>query len=66
MQYVKLGSTGLEVSRVCLGCMTYGDPGRGNHEWTPGRGGVPAADPAGAGSGDHLLRHRERVLGRHQ
>ncbi|MGA5441696.1 aldo/keto reductase [Streptomyces griseoincarnatus] len=34
MQYVKLGSTGLEVSRVCLGCMTYGDPGRGNHEWT--------------------------------
>ncbi|MDU0305304.1 aldo/keto reductase, partial [Streptomyces sp. PAL114] len=34
MEYVKLGSTGLEVSRVCLGCMTYGDPGRGNHEWT--------------------------------
>ncbi|GGT39181.1 aldo/keto reductase [Streptomyces althioticus] len=34
MQYVKLGSTGLEVSRVCLGCMTYGGPGRGNHEWT--------------------------------
>ncbi|WP_225639884.1 aldo/keto reductase [Streptomyces werraensis] len=34
MQYVKLGSTGLEVSRICLGCMTYGDPGRGNHEWT--------------------------------
>ncbi|MGA5523620.1 aldo/keto reductase [Streptomyces pseudogriseolus] len=34
MQYVRLGSTGLEVSRVCLGCMTYGDPGRGNHEWT--------------------------------
>ncbi|MFZ4153393.1 aldo/keto reductase [Streptomyces pseudogriseolus] len=34
MQYVKLGATGLEVSRVCLGCMTYGDPGRGNHEWT--------------------------------
>ncbi|MFF9140855.1 aldo/keto reductase [Streptomyces albogriseolus] len=34
MQYVKLGSTGLEVSRVCLGCMTYGDPGRGSHGWT--------------------------------
>ncbi|WP_405865351.1 aldo/keto reductase [Streptomyces sp. NBC_00005] len=34
MQYVKLGSTGLDVSRVCLGCMTYGLPDRGVHEWT--------------------------------
>ncbi|MEV6121752.1 aldo/keto reductase [Streptomyces sp. NPDC052077] len=34
MQYVKLGSTGLDVSRICLGCMTYGVPDRGTHEWT--------------------------------
>ncbi|WP_163550295.1 aldo/keto reductase [Candidatus Frankia nodulisporulans] len=34
MQYVKLGATGLDVSRICLGCMSYGDPARGNHEWT--------------------------------
>ncbi|KQQ85620.1 aldo/keto reductase [Aureimonas sp. Leaf324] len=34
MKYVKLGRTGLDVSRLCLGCMTYGDPKRGNHEWT--------------------------------
>ncbi|MER5602118.1 aldo/keto reductase [Streptomyces sp. NPDC002265] len=34
MQYVKLGSTGLDVSRICLGCMTYGLPDRGAHEWT--------------------------------
>ncbi|MGW0944966.1 aldo/keto reductase [Streptomyces sp. NPDC002623] len=34
MQYVKLGSTGLDVSRICLGCMTYGVPDRGAHEWT--------------------------------
>ncbi|MYR87555.1 aldo/keto reductase [Streptomyces sp. SID685] len=34
MLYVKLGSTGLDVSRVCLGCMTYGVPERGKHEWT--------------------------------
>src|SRR5687768_15755638 len=33
MQYVKLGSTGLDVSRLCLGCMTYGDPSRGGHQW---------------------------------
>jgi aryl-alcohol dehydrogenase-like predicted oxidoreductase len=34
MEYVKLGTTGLDVSRLCLGCMTYGDPQRGTHEWT--------------------------------
>lgn len=34
MQYVKLGSTGLEVSRIVLGCMSYGEPNRGNHPWT--------------------------------
>ena len=34
MEYVKLGATGLDVSRLCLGCMTYGEPGRGFHEWT--------------------------------
>lgn len=34
MEYVKLGTTGLDVSRLCLGCMTYGDPQRGFHEWT--------------------------------
>lgn len=34
MDYVKLGTTGLDVSRLCLGCMTYGDPTRGAHEWT--------------------------------
>jgi aryl-alcohol dehydrogenase-like predicted oxidoreductase len=34
MDYVNLGRSGLEVSRLCLGCMTYGVPGRGNHPWT--------------------------------
>ena len=34
MQYVKLGKTGLEVSRICLGCMTFGEPDRGTHPWT--------------------------------
>jgi aryl-alcohol dehydrogenase-like predicted oxidoreductase len=34
MQYRKLGRTGLDVSRIALGCMSYGDPGAGNHEWT--------------------------------
>jgi 1-deoxyxylulose-5-phosphate synthase len=34
MQYTKLGKTGLDVSRLCLGCMTYGLPDRGTHPWT--------------------------------
>ncbi|WP_261570574.1 aldo/keto reductase [Frankia gtarii] len=34
MQYTKLGSTGLDVSRICLGCMSYGEPGRGAHPWS--------------------------------
>ena len=34
MEYVKLGHTGLDVSRICLGCMTYGIPERGTHPWT--------------------------------
>jgi aryl-alcohol dehydrogenase-like predicted oxidoreductase len=34
MDYVNLGQTGLKVSRVCLGCMTYGIPERGAHPWS--------------------------------
>jgi len=34
MRYVKLGRTGLEISPLVLGCMTYGVPDRGNHAWT--------------------------------
>ena len=34
MDYVNLGQTGLRVSRVCLGCMTYGVPERGAHPWS--------------------------------
>jgi aryl-alcohol dehydrogenase-like predicted oxidoreductase len=34
MDYVKLGHTGLDVSRLCLGCMSYGVPNRGGHLWS--------------------------------
>src|SRR6202045_1479138 len=34
MDYVKLGRTGLDVSRICLGCMSCGDGNRGNHAWS--------------------------------
>jgi 1-deoxyxylulose-5-phosphate synthase len=34
MDFTNLGKTGLKVSRICLGCMTYGTPDRGTHSWT--------------------------------
>jgi 1-deoxyxylulose-5-phosphate synthase len=34
MRWVKLGSTGLDVSPICLGCMSYGEAGRGTHAWS--------------------------------
>ena len=39
MEYTRLGRSGLKVSRLCLGCMSYGEPTRGNHAWT-----LPEAD----------------------
>jgi 1-deoxyxylulose-5-phosphate synthase len=34
MRYIKLGTTGLDVSPVAIGAMTYGDPGRGHPVWS--------------------------------
>ncbi|KWF37830.1 aldo/keto reductase [Burkholderia pseudomultivorans] len=34
MEYVKFGATGLDVSKLVLGCMTFGEPSRGTHPWT--------------------------------
>lgn len=34
MQYTKLGNSELRVSRICMGCMGFGDPKNGQHSWT--------------------------------
>jgi 1-deoxyxylulose-5-phosphate synthase len=34
MEYTRLGATGLEVSRICLGMMSFGEPGRGGQPWS--------------------------------
>jgi aryl-alcohol dehydrogenase-like predicted oxidoreductase len=34
MDHINLGKTGLKVSRICLGCMSYGVPDRGAHPWS--------------------------------
>ncbi len=33
MNYVKLGNTGLDISPICLGCMSFGDPEKWVHKW---------------------------------
>ncbi|MFE0102906.1 aldo/keto reductase [Streptomyces sp. NPDC059009] len=51
MHYTRLGSTGLEVSAVCLGCMSFGQPAQGGHPWSmeeePSREIIRAALDAG-------------------
>ena len=34
MEYTELGNSGIEVSRLCLGCMSFGDPASKMHAWT--------------------------------
>ena len=34
MKYIKLGNSDLNVSRICLGCMGFGDAEKGMHKWT--------------------------------
>jgi aryl-alcohol dehydrogenase-like predicted oxidoreductase len=36
MEYTKVGNTGMDVSRICLGCMGFGDAERGSHKWVLG------------------------------
>ncbi|MFW7269994.1 hypothetical protein ACMAUO_18915 [Gluconacetobacter sp. Hr-1-5] len=36
MDYVKRGSTEMDISRLCLSCMTFGEPNAGDHPWTLG------------------------------
>lgn len=34
MEYIKLGNTDLNISRICMGCMGFGDASSGQHTWT--------------------------------
>jgi 1-deoxyxylulose-5-phosphate synthase len=72
MEYVKLGRTGLDVSRICLGCMSFGIADRGNHAWSLGEedsrpfikraleGGISFFDTANV----YSLGTSEEILGR--
>src|ERR1700681_519077 len=72
MEYTKLGRTGLDVSRICLGCMSYGEGNQGNHAWSLGEeesrpfikraleGGINFFDTANR----YSLGSSEEILGR--
>src|ERR1700751_2421784 len=72
MEYVKLGRAGLEVSRICLGCMSYGGGNLGNHAWSLGeeesRPFIKKALEAGINFFDtanrYSLGNSEEILGR--
>jgi aryl-alcohol dehydrogenase-like predicted oxidoreductase len=72
MDYVNLGNTGLKVSRICLGCMTYGDPSKWIHNWVltedEGRPFIKAAIENGINFFDtanvYSLGASEEILGR--
>ena len=72
MKYVRLGRTGLEVSRLCLGCMSFGEPDRGRHEWTlpeePSRAIIRKAAEAGINffdtANEYSAGSSEEILGR--
>jgi len=34
MKFIELGKTGIKVSRICVGCMSFGDPSEAFHKWT--------------------------------
>jgi aryl-alcohol dehydrogenase-like predicted oxidoreductase len=72
MEYTKLGRTGLDVSRICLGCMSYGGGNQGNHAWSLGedesRPFIRKALEAGINFFDtanrYSLGNSEEILGR--
>lgn len=33
MEYIKFGNTGMDISRICLGCMSFGEVLPGGHQW---------------------------------
>ena len=59
MKYTKLGNSELEVSRVCMGCMGFGDAKNGQHGWTIDDGTYPSAaavtEAIGLGSRSYTL-----------
>ena len=55
MEYAKLGKSGIEVSRLCVGCMSFGRPSEDFHEWTLNPNETEEIVKKSIGPGDQLL-----------
>ena len=66
MKYVPFGNTGLSVSVITLGCMSYGDAASGTHPWTLDESTSRAFIEQALERGYQRVRHGERVLGRYE
>jgi 1-deoxyxylulose-5-phosphate synthase len=68
MKYKNLGSTGLKVSDLCLGCMSFGIPERGDHPWTlpeePSRKIIRQAVDLGFNFFDTANAYSDEIVGR--
>ena len=66
MQYTKLGNSDLTVSRICMGCMGFGDAKNGQHSWTLDEEAFQRDYPQGTGTGHQFLRHSHQLSERYQ
>src|SRR3954451_19858347 len=65
MDYTRLGRSGLTVSRIGLGCMSYGRAASGMHQWTLDEEAAKPFLQQAVEFGRHLLGHRQRLPRRH-
>ena len=56
MKYTKLGNSDLNVSRICMGCMGFGDPNNGMHTWTLNEVESRKIIKAGVSGQDHIKK----------
>ena len=65
MEYTKLGRTDIEISKVCVGCMSFGKAGT-MHDWTLDEGATEEVVKHALDVGHQLLRHGQRLFCRDQ
>ena len=65
MEYAKLGNTDIEVSKLCVGCMSFGKAGT-LHDWTVDETETEKIVKHALDLGINFLRHRQRLFRRHQ
>ena len=65
MEYTKLGRTDIEISKGCVGCMSFGKAGT-MHDWTLDEGATEEVVKHALDVGHQLLRHGQRLFCRDQ